>query len=147
VIYCHGNSGNRTESYDTVCCMLRLNILVISFDFAGFEVGLKAIINQKYRCGLSEGSYISLGHNEQNDLAAVFSHIKNNFDFIDQKRWVNEIHDWINHSKDRDLGKKYGSCCLIIICCLWSRSTPSLAGSWLSIYWSFSAYERIHWSI
>ncbi len=44
------------------------------------------MINQKCRCGLSDGSYISLGHNEQNDLAAVFNHIKTNLDFIDQKR-------------------------------------------------------------
>lgn len=72
VLYCHGNSGNRTESYDSICGMLRMNILVLAFDFAG--------------CGLSEGAYISLGYFEKDDIDDVFTFINKNYDFVDQTR-------------------------------------------------------------
>eukprot|EP00959_Pyramimonas_sp_CCMP1952_P128715 2691729-Pyramimonas_sp.AAC.1 len=47
VIYCHGNSGNRTEALAVVKALLPLNFTVIAFDWGG--------------CGLSGGDYITLG--------------------------------------------------------------------------------------
>ena len=48
VIYLHGNSSSRVEGSNMAPCLLKRNINIFIFDFAG--------------CGKSEGEYISLGY-------------------------------------------------------------------------------------
>ncbi len=36
MLYCHGNTGNRTSSYGAVYSMLRSKINVLTFDFSGY---------------------------------------------------------------------------------------------------------------
>jgi len=72
IIYCHGNSGNRTYSYEIVYKMLKANISVLTFDFAG--------------CGLSEGKYVFLGYFEQYDIDDIIEYSLENFMFIDPTR-------------------------------------------------------------
>jgi len=50
VIYAHGNSSSRCEAIQHLKELLRLQISVFAFDFAG--------------CGKSDGEYISLGYYE-----------------------------------------------------------------------------------
>jgi cephalosporin-C deacetylase-like acetyl esterase len=62
VVYCHGNCGNRLESFDAVENLLPMGISVFSFDFAG--------------SGLSEGSYISLGYYESMDVKTIVDFLR-----------------------------------------------------------------------
>ena len=50
VIYLHGNSSSRLESYQILDSILPLNLSLLAFDFPG--------------CGLSEGDWVSLGFYE-----------------------------------------------------------------------------------
>lgn len=76
MVYCHGNSGNRTYSYEIVYRMLKNRISVLTFDFAG--------------CGNSEGNYVFLGLFEQFDIEDVLNYTLNRFNFID----TNKIGIW-----------------------------------------------------
>eukprot|EP01017_Pseudomicrothorax_dubius_P049945 TRINITY_DN9367_c0_g1_i4.p1 TRINITY_DN9367_c0_g1~~TRINITY_DN9367_c0_g1_i4.p1 ORF type:complete len:388 (-),score=51.76 TRINITY_DN9367_c0_g1_i4:60-1223(-) len=62
VIYLHGNCSSRVEGLSTLKSLLPLGVLVCTFDFAG--------------AGHSEGEYISLGINEQDDVEAVVQYLR-----------------------------------------------------------------------
>lgn len=62
VVYMHGNSSSRLEGLKLLPELLRRNINLFVFDFAG--------------CGLSEGEYISLGWNEKEDVRIVINFIE-----------------------------------------------------------------------
>lgn len=62
VIYLHCNAGSRLESLSLLRSLLPANITVFTFDFSG--------------CGISEGDYISLGWNEQDDLRTVVNYLR-----------------------------------------------------------------------
>jgi len=72
IVYCHGNSGNRTDSFGPLYWMLKNNIFLLAFDFSG--------------CGISEGDYVSLGYYEHFDIEDVLNHVLENYDFIDVKK-------------------------------------------------------------
>jgi len=72
IVYCHGNSGNRTYSYEIVYRMLKAHVSVLTFDFAG--------------CGVSEGKYVFLGYFEQYDIDDVLEYALDRFKFIDPER-------------------------------------------------------------
>ena len=61
VIYLHGNSSSRVEGYYISHYLLKRDINVFLFDFAG--------------CGQSEGEYISLGYHESKDLKIIIDYI------------------------------------------------------------------------
>jgi pimeloyl-ACP methyl ester carboxylesterase len=63
MIYCHGNSGSRMDSLDVVEHLLPHGISVFAFDFAG--------------SGLSEGSTVSLGYHEKDDIVSVVEMLRN----------------------------------------------------------------------
>lgn len=63
VIYCHGNSGCRLDAIDIVPLLLPHGICVVAIDFIG--------------SGLSSGDFVTLGWNEQRDLAAVIAFLRN----------------------------------------------------------------------
>jgi len=77
VIYLHGNSSSRLEGLRAAPELLRRNINIFVFDFAG--------------CGMSEGEYISLGWHEKDDLRIIV-------DFVEKLPGVSRIGIW---------GKKY----------------------------------------
>ncbi|KAK9699467.1 hypothetical protein RND81_08G175500 [Saponaria officinalis] len=62
VIYCHGNSGCRTDASEAAIILLPLNISVFTLDFSG--------------SGLSGGEHVSLGWNEKDDLKAVVEYLR-----------------------------------------------------------------------
>ncbi|KAI8007243.1 Uncharacterized protein YqkD [Camellia lanceoleosa] len=62
VIYCHGNSGCRTEALEAAAILLPSNITVFTLDFSG--------------SGLSDGDYVSLGWHEKDDLKVVVSYLR-----------------------------------------------------------------------
>jgi pimeloyl-ACP methyl ester carboxylesterase len=62
VIYCHGNAGCRLDATDIVPLLLPHNICVVALDFIG--------------SGLSSGEFVTLGWNEQKDLAAVVAYLR-----------------------------------------------------------------------
>ncbi|KAK1277053.1 hypothetical protein QJS04_geneDACA017801 [Acorus gramineus] len=62
VIYCHGNSGCRTDASEAAIILLPSNITVFTLDFSG--------------SGLSEGEHVTLGWNEKDDLKAVVNHLR-----------------------------------------------------------------------
>ncbi|KAL9227091.1 hypothetical protein vseg_002827 [Gypsophila vaccaria] len=62
VIYCHGNSGCRTDASEAAIILLPLNISVFTLDFSG--------------SGLSGGEHVSLGWNEKDDLKAVVEFLR-----------------------------------------------------------------------
>lgn len=72
VVYCHGNSGNRTDCFGPLYWMLKNNIFLLTFDFSG--------------CGISEGDYVSLGYFEHNDIEDVTTYVLDNYDFIDTQK-------------------------------------------------------------
>jgi len=72
MMFCHGNTGNRTSSYKIVYSMLRTKVNVITFDFSG--------------CGLSDGQTNSLGYYENYDIGDVLDYALKNFKFIDETR-------------------------------------------------------------
>lgn len=62
VVYLHGNCSSRLESLGCVPVLLPLNVTVFCFDFSG--------------SGLSDGSYVSLGWFERDDLATVVQYLR-----------------------------------------------------------------------
>ena len=73
IIYLHGNSSSRMEGKKLVEFLFDYDINTFIFDFAG--------------CGLSEGSYISLGYHEKNDLETII-------DFVEKLPGVGNIGLW-----------------------------------------------------
>ena len=63
VIYLHGNSSSRLEGLRMAPQLLRRDINLFVFDFAG--------------CGLSEGEYLSLGYHEKDDIKIIIDFICN----------------------------------------------------------------------
>ena len=61
VIYLHGNSSSRLEGLRMAKVLLKNDINIFVFDFAG--------------CGLSEGEYITLGYHESHDLAIIVNFV------------------------------------------------------------------------
>eukprot|EP01053_Blabericola_migrator_P003791 Blabericola_migrator_1__3790@NODE_213_length_11357_cov_483_488574_g178_i1_p3_GENE_NODE_213_length_11357_cov_483_488574_g178_i1NODE_213_length_11357_cov_483_488574_g178_i1_p3_ORF_typecomplete_len400_score26_88Hydrolase_4/PF12146_8/2e23Peptidase_S15/PF02129_18/8_1e17Peptidase_S9/PF00326_21/3_4e13Abhydrolase_1/PF00561_20/9e13DUF1100/PF06500_11/2_6e12DUF818/PF05677_12/1_9e10Abhydrolase_6/PF12697_7/1_1e09Acyl_transf_2/PF02273_15/1_2e06Acyl_transf_2/PF02273_15/0_77DLH/PF01738_18/4_7e08BAAT_C/PF08840_1 len=64
VIYLHGNCSSRIEAHCALATLLPLNITVVGFDFAG--------------SGRSEGEYVTLGWNEEDDLRSVVDYLREN---------------------------------------------------------------------
>lgn len=62
VIYLHGNSSSRLEGLKVAPELLKRDINLFVFDFAG--------------CGLSEGDYISLGWHEKEDLRLIVNFLE-----------------------------------------------------------------------
>ncbi|KAL1548552.1 hypothetical protein AAHA92_16770 [Salvia divinorum] len=62
VIYCHGNSGCRTDASEAAVILLPSNITVFTLDFSG--------------SGLSGGEHVTLGWNEKDDLKAVVDYLR-----------------------------------------------------------------------
>ncbi|KAL8515413.1 hypothetical protein ACS0TY_014204 [Phlomoides rotata] len=62
VIYCHGNSGCRTDASEAAVILLPSNITVFTLDFSG--------------SGLSGGDHVTLGWNEKDDLRAVVDYLR-----------------------------------------------------------------------
>jgi len=62
VIYLHGNCSSRLEALATFESILPSNISLFCFDFSG--------------SGLSDGTYLSLGHFERDDLETVITHLR-----------------------------------------------------------------------
>ncbi|XP_042054928.1 uncharacterized protein LOC121799586 [Salvia splendens] len=62
VIYCHGNSGCRTDASEAAVILLLSNITVFTLDFSG--------------SGLSGGEHVTLGWNEKDDLKAVVDYLR-----------------------------------------------------------------------
>ena len=62
VIYLHGNSSSRIEGFRNAPDLLKNNINIVMFDFAG--------------CGLSEGEYITLGWNEKDDVKLIIDFVE-----------------------------------------------------------------------
>ena len=73
VIYLHGNSSSRMEGLNMAKVLLKRDINLFIFDFAG--------------SGLSEGEYISLGYHENHDLGNVI-------DFVEKIPGVGKIGLW-----------------------------------------------------
>jgi pimeloyl-ACP methyl ester carboxylesterase len=73
VVYLHGNSSSRMEGLQLCEIILKNNINLFVFDFAG--------------SGLSEGKYISLGYHESNDLENVIN-------FVEKIEGVGNIGIW-----------------------------------------------------
>ena len=73
IIYLHGNSSSRMEGLRVLPELLKRNINLFVFDFAG--------------CGLSEGEYISLGWHETDDLNVIIN-------FVEQLPRVGKIGLW-----------------------------------------------------
>ena len=73
VLYLHGNSSSRIEGLQMCETLLKNNINLFVFDFAG--------------CGLSEGKYISLGYHESNDLENIIN-------FVEKIEGVGNIGIW-----------------------------------------------------
>ena len=73
VIYLHGNSSSRIEGLTMAKVILKKDINLFVFDFAG--------------SGLSEGEYVSLGYHESDDLGNVI-------DFLEKIPGVGKIGLW-----------------------------------------------------
>lgn len=73
VLYLHGNSSSRLEGLKIAPELLKRDINLMVFDFAG--------------CGLSEGEYISLGWNERDDVRIII-------DFLQKIPGVGKIGLW-----------------------------------------------------
>ena len=73
VLYLHENSGSRVQGLDMKLHLLKRNINICSFDFAG--------------SGQSEGKYISLGYHEKKQ-------VKNVVDFLERLPGVGNIGIW-----------------------------------------------------
>ena len=73
VIYLHGNSSSRLEGIRMINYLLKRNINLFVFDFAG--------------CGKSEGEYVSLGYHEKKDLKVIV-------DFVEKLPGVGKIGLW-----------------------------------------------------
>lgn len=73
VIYLHGNSSSRLESYQILDSILPLNLSLLAFDFPG--------------CGLSEGDWVSLGFYEREDTERIIQ-------FLKKKKKINKVLLW-----------------------------------------------------
>ena len=73
VVYLHGNSSSRIEGLNMTKVLLKRDINLFVFDFAG--------------SGLSEGEYISLGYHESDDVGNVI-------DFLEKIPGVGKIGIW-----------------------------------------------------
>lgn len=73
VVYLHGMSSSRVESFDALCTLLPLNVTVFCFDFAG--------------SGLSDGKYVSLGYHEERDLKVVLEYLRGRDDTANVAVW------------------------------------------------------------
>ena len=73
VLYLHENSGSRLQGLGVKLHLLKRNINLCTFDFAG--------------SGLSEGKYISLGYHEKNQ-------VRNVVDFLERLPGVGNIGIW-----------------------------------------------------
>ena len=62
VLYLHGNSSSRLESYQILESILPLNMSLLAFDYPG--------------CGLSEGDWVSLGYYEKEDSEKMIQYLK-----------------------------------------------------------------------
>ena len=62
LLYLHGNSSSRIEGINIAPILLKKNINLFTFDFAG--------------CGQSEGEYISLGYHESHDVKIIIDFIE-----------------------------------------------------------------------
>ncbi|KAI3434931.1 hypothetical protein D9Q98_002985 [Chlorella vulgaris] len=94
VVYCHCNSGSRRDAEEILYHMLPKGITVFAFDFAG--------------SGLSEGSYVTLGALEVDDLAAVVKYLR-------EEGSTSTIGLW---------GRSMGA----VTALLYSQQDPSIAG-------------------
>mmetsp|Transcript_39093 Transcript_39093/g.83186 ORF Transcript_39093/g.83186 Transcript_39093/m.83186 type:complete len:527 (+) Transcript_39093:94-1674(+) len=63
VVYMHGNSSCRMESFEVVEICLPLGCTVVAFDFSG--------------SGISQGQYVTLGHFEKEDCRTVLEYLRN----------------------------------------------------------------------
>lgn len=61
IIYCHGNAGNKVDIIE-IFDFLLWDFNICSFDFSG--------------AGQSEGDYVTLGYNEQNDVKSVVEFLR-----------------------------------------------------------------------
>ena len=86
VVYLHGNSSSRIEGLNMVKVLLKRDINLFVFDFAG--------------SGLSEGEYISLGYHESDDVGNVI-------DFLEKIPGVGKIGIW-GRSMGAATGMIYG---------------------------------------
>ncbi|CAD8055938.1 unnamed protein product [Paramecium primaurelia] len=64
MIYLHGNSSSRIESFTIIEYLIPANISVCGIDLSG--------------SGLSEGEYISLGFHESNDVICLYDYLREN---------------------------------------------------------------------
>lgn len=62
VIYMHGNASARVEVLPQLTVLLALGVAVFAFDFAG--------------SGKSDGSYVTLGYYEREDLLCIVAHLR-----------------------------------------------------------------------
>eukprot|EP00397_Hematodinium_sp_SG-2012_P025624 GEMP01026783.1.p1 GENE.GEMP01026783.1~~GEMP01026783.1.p1 ORF type:complete len:436 (+),score=82.31 GEMP01026783.1:116-1423(+) len=62
VIYMHGNSSSRMEALSSLALLLSLPATVFCFDFSG--------------SGISDGSFVSLGYWEKDDLSTVVDYLR-----------------------------------------------------------------------
>lgn len=70
------------DAIEVVDLLLPEDIIVVAFDFSGYISCLLKIV-LSWSSGLSEGEYVTLGYNEQDDLKCVVAHIRK-FDFISE---------------------------------------------------------------
>ncbi|CAD8091614.1 unnamed protein product [Paramecium sonneborni] len=68
IIYLHGNSSSRIESFTIIEYLIPANISVCGIDLSG--------------SGLSEGEYISLGYYESKDVICLYDYLRENKSFI-----------------------------------------------------------------
>jgi len=62
VIYLHGNSSCRMEAFSVLTHVVRFDVTLFCFDFAG--------------SGLSDGDYVTLGSHEEQDLSSVIDYLR-----------------------------------------------------------------------
>lgn len=94
VIYLHGNSSSRLEGLKIATELLKRDINIFVFDFAG--------------CGLSEGEFISLGWHEKDDLKIIV-------DFVERIPGVSKIGLWGNLLNNQIIKLKIGNFFLIFL--------------------------------
>lgn len=100
VIYLHGNSSSRKEGLNMMTILLKNNINLFVFDFAG--------------SGISEGEYISLGYHEKDDLNVVV-------DFVSKLPGVGKIGLW-GRSMGAATAMMYAHSDKRISCCIYDSA-------------------------
>ncbi|CAD8163604.1 unnamed protein product [Paramecium pentaurelia] len=68
MIYLHGNSSSRIESFTIIEYLIPANISVCGIDLSG--------------SGLSEGEYISLGYHESKDVICLYDYLRENKGYL-----------------------------------------------------------------